>query len=171
MLKQVQTGEPLDVAVGEERLDPAKAGAMIVLQGRSRLISQVPTIHIYEPLYEIGLANLEEKLSNEVMERVFEQALSLPWAVLSLIARANNYWFYPERRHRPFWEKVLKFWASFDAVGPLYTFGGSEMKDLWSVPNNAHYVAIHLGVPEEVVQQPLPPAGLAALAEMTRRPS
>ncbi|HVV53527.1 MAG TPA: hypothetical protein VHO06_27975 [Polyangia bacterium] len=171
MLKQIEAGVPLDVAVGEERIDPTATGAMIVLQGRSRLISQVATIRIYEPLYEIGLANLEDRLPKGVMERVFEEALALPWSVLSLVAHANNYWFYPEARHRPFWERVLTLWDALDAVGPRYTFGGSSTKALWSVPNNVHYVAIHLGVPEEVAQRPLPPGGLAALAAMIRRPS
>ncbi|HVV53530.1 MAG TPA: hypothetical protein VHO06_27990 [Polyangia bacterium] len=168
MVKEIRAGASLDIAAGAERIDPSTTGAMIVLQGRSRLISQVPVIHIYEPLYEIGLANLEGRLPNEVMERVFEEALVLPWGLLSLIARANNYWFYSEAHHRPFWTQVLNWWNVFDAVGRHYTFGGSQTKDLWSVPNNVHYVAIHLGVPEEVVQRPLPPAGLVALAPMVR---
>ncbi len=143
---------------------------MIVLQERSRLISQVPCIHIYEPLFEIEMGILHERLPKELADRVFGEALTLPWGVLSLVAHANQGWVYPEVRHRPFWDRVLQWWETFEAVGPRYTFGGSSTKALWSVPNNVHYVAAHLGVPEEVVKRrPLPPGGLAALAAMIRR--
>ncbi len=170
MLKQIEAGVPLDVAVGAERIDPQETGAMIVLQGRSRLISQVPCIHIYEPLLEIELGVYNKKHPPEIMDRLFEEALANPWSVLSLIASANQMWVYPVSRHRPFWDRVVEWWPLFEGVGPQYTSGGSSAKDLWSVPNNVHYVAAHLGVPVEIVKRrPLPPGGINALAAMTRR--
>ncbi len=170
MVKAIRTGASLGAAVGAERIDPSTTGAMIVLQGRSRLVSQVQCIHIYEPLFEIQMGVAPEKYPRELMDRLFEEALANPWSVLSLIASANQMWVYPESRHRPFWERVVEWWPMFEAVGPHYTYGGSVATDLWSVPNNVHYVAVHLGVPEEIVKRrPMPPGGITALAAMTRR--
>ncbi|HVV53529.1 MAG TPA: hypothetical protein VHO06_27985 [Polyangia bacterium] len=170
MVKEIGAGAPLGTAVGVERINTNTTAAMIVLQGRSRLISQIPTIHIYEPLFEIRLAVSQQKLPREITERLFEEALTEPWSVLSLIASANQMWVYPESRHRLFWDRVVEWWPIFEAVGPHYTYGGSQETELWSVPNNVHYVAVHLGVPEEVVKRrPLPPGGITALAVMTRR--
>jgi hypothetical protein len=162
MVKRVAKGEPLASVVGSELLDPTGVSGL-VLTRRSRVLSQVPAVHAYAPLDQIGIGVFEGRYPGDLMDRIFRDALALPWGVLSLISHDNNRWFFPEPRHLPFGEKAIEWWPLLDGIGPRYTFGTTPGERLWSVPNNLHYVAGHLGVPLDDLKKPLPPGGLAAL--------
>jgi hypothetical protein len=162
MLKLLAKGEPLAGVVGSAFSDPTAVRGL-VLTNRSRVLSQVPNLHAYEPLEQIGRAVLEKRLSDDLLDRVFKEALALPWGLLSLACRDNDVWFLSPARHLPFWEKAIEWWHILDGVGPRYTSGATTGQPLWSVPNNLHYVAVHVGVPIDEVKKPLPPGGLAAL--------
>jgi hypothetical protein len=171
MVKRIGKGETLTAVVGTDFVDPTTVPGL-VLTRRSSVLSRVPNVHVYEPCEQLGRAVLDKRLPDELMDRVFLEALATPWGLLSLVGHANQFWFYPEARHLPFWERALEWWHLLDAIGPRYTFGVSWGQSLWSVPNNLHYVAVHLGVPVDDVKKPLPPGGLAALEALrVRRPN
>jgi len=163
MVKRLAAGESLAVVVGSDLLDPTGVPGL-VLTRRSRVLSQVPNVHAYAPLDQVCNEVFNGVYPDDLMERVFREALNVPWGVLSLVCHDNNSWFISEARHLPFWEKAVESWPALDGVGPKYTFGGTNAEHLWFVPNNLHYVAAHLGVPlDELKRKPLPPGGLAAL--------
>jgi hypothetical protein len=162
MVKRVGQGDSLAAVVGSEFLDPTAVSGL-VLTRRSRVLAQVPSVHSYAPLHQIELAVLEKRFPDELLDRVFREALATSWGLLALTCHENQLWLFPRARHLPFWEKAIEWWHILDGVGPRYTFGTTPGERLWSVPNNLHYVAVHVGVPIDDVKKPLPPGGLAAL--------
>ena len=68
-----------------------------------------------------------------------------------------------QTRFQPFLHAALAVWKELDAVGPRYSSGSSNGSPLWEQPNNLRFVLANLGVPNEILNSPLPPEGPAAL--------
>jgi hypothetical protein len=62
---------------------------------------------------------------------------------------------------------VFAAWPELDALGSRYYEVGAPQR-LWSLVNNLHYVLAKMGVPNEVLRAPLPPAGPRALLRHAR---
>jgi hypothetical protein len=58
---------------------------------------------------------------------------------------------------------VLIHWPTFLTVGPRYTAGITRGKELTATPNSARYVFANAGLPDALLDTPVPPSGMREL--------
>ena len=146
-------------------LDTESTPGKIVVDGPCPLPADAPSFQAW--LLWAQLEAREKGVSGELAQRVFEQSLTRPWATLGLVATGNYFWFIERKRLRPFLRVIRQYWNLFAAVGPRYTGGTTMTFELWSMPNNVKHVLANLGIPKEILLQPLPPGGINELIDHT----
>ncbi len=60
---------------------------------------------------------------------------------------------------------VRRFWGPLTLVGSRYAQGSIRGYDLWALANNIKFVLARSGVPQDLLNSPLPPGGVAALLD------
>lgn len=156
---QLKKGVLWDEAVACPMIDTAIESGLLVLNGPSPLLSGQNHFHIYVLLDEIFNAGFFEQSK----AAIFTSCLQTPWGILSLISLKNQFWLIPVERHVRFLEATLGYWEMLSMEGPRYTNGLTTGDTLWSLASNVKYVLANLGVPQDVLRDPLPAGGLAAL--------
>ena len=106
-------------------------------------------------------------MEESIADAVFTASLQVPWGVLGLMSSDNGPWVWPEHRHRPFLHAALSFWEELDAVGARYYVAGKSER-LWGTARNLKYVLANMGVPNDVLNSPLPAEGPRALLQYAR---
>jgi hypothetical protein len=84
------------------------------------------------------------------------------------MAHDNQAWFSSAERYEPFLRAVIHVWDELRAVGPRY-YWATQGEDLWSIPNNLHFVLANMGVPHDRLRAPLPADGLGAMVKHASR--
>ncbi len=108
-------------------------------------------------------------------ENIFAAGLETLWSLLCLFSgNAMNAWFIhggPEI-YRRYVRAVVRHWDVLDARGARYTQGSNQGEGLWAVAYPFKVTLAHLGVPHDLLRQPLPeiggPYALLARADPTR---
>ena len=172
VVSQLKRGKDLgEVMTRDGMLDSSAHPGMLVLGGI--VMGPTPNFHCFTPwmkawdeLFDPHTPTVPTPIENAI----FETSLRTPWGILGLLAYDNNSWLTPATRHEPFLHAVLAAWSELDAVGERYcnTFYGRR---LWSVHNNLHYVLANMGVPNEILNAPLPPEGPRSLLRYARPPN
>ncbi|MFF4346162.1 hypothetical protein [Streptomyces sp. NPDC001530] len=165
--RRVAAGGSLVDAYGPGDVPAVQAPGLLVLDGPSPLLQPLPHTHVYLPHAElwqrIDLGSATE-LSEE---RVFDESLQLPWAVLALTGPANQIWLFPGHRHRPFLRAVLRFWPALTAADGRYSGGGLSGGSLWETGTNIRYALGHLGAPVDQLTRSLEADAAAELLHST----
>jgi len=169
MLTRLRRQASFDEAVGaQDLLDTATVPGLLVIHGPSPLIGGQEHFQCFVPHLLIRRALFDNRLTLEITEHVFEASLESPWGLLGLLSQPNQGWLYPRARLRPTLKAALKFWDVFAAEGARYSTGLPWGTDLWSANSNLAIVLAELGVPQEVLQKPLPPENLSSLLSYIR---
>jgi len=79
----------------------------------------------------------------------------------------NGPWVWSEHRHQPSLHAALSFWKELDAGGARYYVVGKSER-LWRTARNLKYVLANMGVPNDVLNSPLPAEGPSALLRYAR---
>jgi hypothetical protein len=124
-------------------------------------------IHVHTPWALLAIAMFDVRKATPPADRAraFHAALSEPWAVMGLLPYNSIIWLVDEASTRQLLAAILRNWATFDALGERYvsTF---YPRRLWDIPTTLHYALAKLGVPQHLLQRPLPPGGVAELAKL-----
>jgi hypothetical protein len=169
VISQLKRGKELGEAMTREGvLDTSDYPGMLVLSGITT--GPTPNFHCFMPWKKAWDELFDPHtptVPTPIEDAIFETSLRTPWGILGLLAYESNSWLIPTTRHEPFLHAVLGAWSELDAVGARYcdSFYG---KQLWSVPNNLHYVLANMGVPTEILNAPLPAEGPRALLRYAR---
>ncbi|MDQ2805547.1 MAG: hypothetical protein M3Z04_01300 [Chloroflexota bacterium] len=158
-------GEAIDA---DELLNTETTPGWLVLGGPNSDMGLERHFHLYYPMDTIRKAFFDNKLPHELEEGIFAAALETPWGTSCLIGQSyglNTLWVRPPMRFAPFLSAVGRFWEPLNAVGPRYTAGVRDGRDLWAWPTNIKFVLARSGVPIEILNSPLPPGGLDALLD------
>jgi hypothetical protein len=155
-----------------ELADTQATPGLLVLSGPSPLLRGESHFHCYLPVLRIVEAVNRRRLDPGVEEHVFQRSLDTAWGCLGLIAPVNTILLHPRQRLAPLVAACLRFWRTLDAEGERYSNGSRSGHRLWELHTGLHFALSNLGVAETVLNAPLPPEGLAAVAEafVTRRP-
>lgn len=154
-----------DALCTEGWLDAAAVPGLCVLNGPSPLLGGEPHHNLWLPWLRLETAADHGRLSAAREEELFHESLQSPWGTIGLIAQANQIWLYPQARHRPLLDAALRHWDEIDGRGAWYSNGARQGDVLWALPSNVKYVLANLGVPTDVLNQPLPSGGLATLTQ------
>ena len=149
-------------------LDTETTPGLIVMEGPSPLLGGEPHFQAWLLLRAFRDRALDRNVPEEVLEAVFQQALTRPWSTLGLVGHPNHCWFYPRRRFRPFLAAVREYWDIFESAGQRYTYGIQEPLELWKAPNSIQYVLGNLGLDNDEVMN-LPPGGVDELITRTEQ--
>jgi len=170
VVSQLKRGKDLgEVMTRDGMLDSSAHPGMLVLSGI--VTGPVPNFHCFMP-WKMALDPLFDLRTTPTSpipleDAIFEASLRTPWGILGLLASESQSWLIPTTRHEPFLHAVLGAWSELDAVGARY-YAAVQGERLWSVPNNLHYVLANMGVPNEILNAPLPAEGPRALLRYAR---
>ena len=167
IVSQLKKGKNWEDSTACTMIDTNAQEGLLVLNGSSPLLKDSHHFHVYILLDEIFEAWGSQKISHDAYHSYFNACLKTPWGTLSLLSPKNQIWLYPVERHKPFLEATLKFWNIFVDVGCRYTIGSTVGSDLWSVQPNIQYVLFHMGIPQELLQAPLPEGELPYLLKIS----
>ncbi len=78
------------------------------------------------------------------------------------MAHDNQSWLSTAARYEPFLQAALRVWDELLAIGKRY-YWAAQGEDLWSIPNNLHFVLANMGLPYNHLRAALPADGLAAI--------
>jgi hypothetical protein len=151
-----------------ESIDSHRVPGLFALEGPSPLLGGAPHFHLYRPKRELERAIDEGRIPPARMEVMFEESLTEPWGLLTLMGQLNYHFFQESPQRRAFVEAVARVWDVLDAEGARYSLGSRAGRTLWGLPILVHYALANEGVPNEVLAAPLPPGGLRALLEALR---
>ena len=165
IVTRVKRGESIVAVMTEDgMLDVGEHPGMMMMGGI--MLSGWTNVHCFMPWLPLWQTLIDSRAKTPAppgaMEAIFQESLSVSWGVLGLLSFENRLWVYPKERYHPFLHAVLAAWDELNAVGPRY-FVAVQGKDLWSIPNNLHFVLANMGVPHELLRVPLPPEGPRAL--------
>lgn len=121
---------------------------LILMQPASPAINSSDFIHIYLLHYCIREALQKNKIDKTTEEKIFNESLTVPWAVLSLLATANVFWVYDKRRYAPFLKAVKENITLFD-LPARFSNGSAYGSRLGALPNNLYYVLANTGLTAE----------------------
>jgi len=141
----------------------ASSPGLIALHGPSPLLGGQQHFHCYLPLLVVMKAIDSGRLDRSVEPRVFRDALECDWGLLAVLSPTNLMSVFREDRHWPFVRKLLPRWEELRAEGLRYSVGSASGDDLWAHNSNLKYVLARLGVPDVILNSPLPPHGLPRL--------
>ena len=160
----LREGAECDRAIGESGfLNTATTPGLMVLHGPSPLLGGIECFHCYLFHSLVRSAFLDQKLTKEIEERVFEESLGSAWGVLGLVSEPSLGFLYSKARHRPLLHAALKVWDEFEAEGERFSDGRDWGIDFWSAQANLQYVLIHSGIPDSVIRSFRPKNGLMQL--------
>ena len=169
VVTQLKRGPDLiEVMTADGMLDTEKTPGLLSMFGL--IMGPVASFHCFMPWRTLWDALVDEtrpSVPSPIEDAVFAASLRTSWGVLGLLAHDSQSWLIPASRHRPLMDAALEVWPELDAVGERYAVG-SQPRQLWSVPNNLHFVLANLGVPNDVLRAPLPPDGPRALLRYVR---
>jgi hypothetical protein len=157
MVTAIRKGATLQEVVGPDEIDLSQTPSdeLIILEGPSVLVGGTNHFHIYVPLTRLYFDfNGKDKIvPEEKREAIFEQAIKLDWAVLSLIAGMNCNWYAesPERCERVL-KEIDRLSNDLTSVGEKFSFGLSSGSSLWETPNGAMYCLAILGIEDETIK-------------------
>lgn len=101
-------------------------------------------------------------------EEIFSTGLEAPWRLLCMFSRQTMYsWFrtHDPARFRPdrfarYVMAILRYWDVLDAEGARYAGGLAKPEaHLWDVADALKFVLANLGVPHNLLREPLPQVG------------
>lgn len=160
VVARIKRGERIvDVMSQGGMLDTKDTPGMLVLAGERPDTAQ--NFHCFVPWSPLHIAWFDIRVpppDPALDSQVFNDSLTVPWGILGLMAHDNQFWLLSADRREPFLQAVLRVWDDLNAVGARY-YGAIQGQDLWSVPNNLHFVLANKGVPTELLRAPLPPGG------------
>jgi hypothetical protein len=174
VVTQLKRGADLvELMTHEGMLDLAEHPGMLLMGGINP--GRVPHFHCYVPWRPAWHALFDERTSTPTTptpkeDEIFAASLRAPWGLLGILAWDNQAWLSPRERHQPFLHAVLAAWDELDAVGRRY-FESVQSERLWSLTTGLHYVLANMGVPDHVLQAPLPAEGPRALLRYARAQS
>lgn len=149
-----------------ELVDVVEAPGLLLLNGPSPLLNGEQHVHVYAPFWELGRAIDAEKATMEQTTHAFDAALAQPWSLLGLLSQANYRWLQDPIKAQRFLTATCEHWQSLDEVGARYTMGSRNGQRLWELPHLLKYVLANRGVATPTLLAPLPPGGLAELANL-----
>lgn len=144
-------------------MNATDAPGLLVLHGPSPLLGGGANFHCFVMHMLVQDALGKQHITKDTVERIFEQSLETSWSVLALLAQRNLVWAYPETHWRPLLDATLRNWTAFDHEGARYSNGSTTGERLWGLHTNIKFVLSNMGVPTDVLNQPLPHGGPAAL--------
>jgi hypothetical protein len=170
VVTQLKRGAGLiELMTKDGMLDTADHAGLIVMV-RS-ILGPVPNFHCFAPwrLAEDPLGDLrtDPTVPSKEEEAMFVASLQTPWGILGLLSSDNQTWLIRRERHQPFLNATLAVWDELDSVGSRY-YWAVQAERLWRVARGLHYVLANMGIPNDVLQSPLPPEGPRALLRYAR---
>jgi hypothetical protein len=170
VVTQLKRGAGLiEVMTQDGMLDTAETPGLIVMI-RS-ILGPVSNFHCFAPWRQAEDPLHDQRTDPTVPaaaeEAVFVASLQTPWGILGLLSSDNQTWLIRRERHQPFLNATLMFWNELDAIGPRYYEAG-QAERLWKLPTNLRYVLANMGVPNDILNSPLPPGGPRALLPYAR---
>lgn len=177
VVTQLKRGAAIDeVMTRDGMLDVSEHPGLLVMNQTLGTLGRRPSFYCFEPWRMAAnvLSPLRPKRTRRtpVEEAIFERSLQSPWGTLGLLSPENVRWLRDKKRRDPglcaaLLRAALAAWNDLDAVGPRY-YGAVQGKRLWSVPTSLQYVLANMGVPQEMLNMPLPPGGPSALLRYAR---
>lgn len=170
VVAQLKRGAGLiELMTKDGTLDTGDHAGLIVMV-RS-ILGPAPNFHCFAPwrLAEGPLRDLrtDQTVPSAEEEAMFIASLQTPWGILGLLSSDNQTWLIRRDRHQPFLNATLAVWDELDAVGSRY-YWAVQGECLWRVARGLHYVLANMGVPNDVLQSPLPPEGPRGLLRYAR---
>jgi hypothetical protein len=169
IVARLKRGERIiDVMSESGMLDTNDTPGTFVLAGERPGSTQ--NFHCFMPWKPLWMAWFDIRVAPPdptLCEQVFHDSLTVPWGVIGLMGHENQSWFWSGERSEPFLQAVLSVWDDLYAVGARYQWS-IQCQDLWSIPNNLHFVLANMGVPHERLRAPLPPGGPRELLKYAR---
>lgn len=170
VVRQLKRGAGLvELMTADGVIDTEKTPGMLVMI-RS-ILGPVSNFHCFapwrpaeDPLHDL---RTDPTVPAPEEEAMFVASLLTPWGVLGLMGSDTTSWVWRKERHQPFLHAALKFWDELDAVGPRYYVVGQGER-LWRVASTLKYVLANMGVPKDVLNEPLPPGGPRVLLRHAR---
>lgn len=172
MVKAVADGATWAEAVGPARVNSKDFPSSIVIEGDGLWLKDQPQMMIALPF-----SIVTEKLRALVTAPdapIVRELLETPWGTMSIMNSLSV--AHLARRQRglmePLLQAALRWWPTWDAVGPRYTTGAVEPPNaaLWDEPGFGIKMLLGLfGVSEVAVKSPLPPGGPAELLAAVQR--
>jgi hypothetical protein len=180
-LKHYMRGQQLfpEALTVDGMVDTADEAGLIVVEGPSPLLGDSVQYHCFVPFYLLasGVNKTDDRLDDAGKEDIFTALIDLPWGLLCMFSpNAMNGWLSHATnatnslsrspdfdRLRRYIQAVLRHWDLLDAQGRRYSDGSNTGDRLWSISTPIKYALANMGVPHELLHQPLPPGGLYAL--------
>jgi hypothetical protein len=166
-LKRLSGNNEISFSLDAEAVvDTKHNDGLLILDGPNTLLSKDNHFHCYLPWSMIKNEKHRGRLSGVSEHAIFEQSISTPWGILGLLSPANVMWIVPADRRAPFLHAVVHWWPLLYAEGNRYSVGSNSGQDLWAVRSNIKFVLANLGVPQEVLSDPLSADGLEAVIRL-----
>ncbi len=150
-------------------LDTNDMEGNLILEGPSPIDRNFKHFHMFAFL---SLLDENESLENR-QDEIFYKHLETPWGTLSLMPHGDGiiqFLLNPPERHIPFLKSVSKFWEIFISEEKIFTRHG-EIRPLWCYNTNLMFVLARRGVPDEILDAPLPKNDLEALLKKYNFPN
>lgn len=117
--------------------------------------------HCYAPLY---LVEQDKAFTLDLREAVFTSGLEEAWSLTCMLSRQLMYPLMRDGEHyRRYILAMLRHWDQLNAEGKRYAWASSDEELLWDLPIALKSALIKVGVPTNLVREPLPESGLCAL--------
>src|SRR5262249_1722999 len=120
--------------------DTAHTKGMFVLEGPSPLVGGEMHFQLYLPL---SLLRRKRRQDTELLDAIFHESLKTAWGTLLLTGPPCVYWFH-EGNRPAYIQAVFRHWEEIGTVGPRYTDGGREGRELLAMPTMIQSTLFHI---------------------------
>lgn len=154
-VKAFVAGTPWNESIGAgPPIAVSTARGLIVLNGPAPLLAGEPHFQAFLPLLVLLEGVRKGNVPESKVEEAVSASLATAWGLLGVLSNPNQRVVLPPARHLPIARAALAHWGALTSIGPRYSAGLREGKELWEVPNNLGYVLGQLGVPADEINRP-----------------
>ena len=174
MVTQIKRGVPWDELGSElgsevpiELIDTRDLPGLLVLDGPGPLTGGGDHFHFFAPAHAIRNA-IPPRLPKETFTTLFEPMIATRWGFLALLGQWSHSFFFPPGHQQRYLHAAVRWWDELAAEGPRYSTGSNVGEPLWDLFTKLKFCLAREGLPQELLSQPIPPGGMAALVAQTR---
>lgn len=166
VITQIRKGKQLYEAFGDTYLKTEDYNCKLYLDQPAIIRKERQDFHFYLFIRNVILQLHNNKISEEQLDDIFYELLKTSWGLLSLMAGCmdlHQRLYRKNERYIPFLLATLQFWEEYMEIGEAFPHFMKPYGTLWEVNSNLGKVLVRSGIPNEVLNAPLPDNDLKAL--------